>query len=103
MSGLSRFLEGLRPGAPLEDALNRWCYCRVFATMEQQRIGMLPEGTAKGDILGGFAGANTPFAIRPNGEEFYRLIGEAYVHGFMNGEILLFPGFDDGLEDIRLR
>lgn len=41
-----------------------------------------------GDQLCIFAGASVPFVIRPNGEGGFRLVGESYVYGLMDGEAL---------------
>jgi hypothetical protein len=60
-----------------------------------------------GDVVVVFAGADLPFIIRPYGEsDEFVLIGEAYVHGLMVGELFeqcpAFNGEDAGYK-IRLQ
>ena len=38
-----------------------------------------------GDIICIFSGGRVPFIVRAEGSEF-RLVGEAYVHGLMEGQ-----------------
>jgi hypothetical protein len=40
------------------------------------------------DILCIFLGGNVPFILRPLGDGSYELVGEAYVHGVMDGEFM---------------
>ena len=77
----------------LEGKLENWKFSTRF--MERRRIilsshghlGMAPETSAEGDLICKFAGATMPFLIRPKlGTEHYLYIGEAYVHGIMDGE-----------------
>lgn len=52
------------------------------------RLGNLPEAAAPKDQIVIFQGGDVPFVIRPrNG--FFRLLGECYVHGIMDGEGIL--------------
>ncbi|OCL09415.1 hypothetical protein AOQ84DRAFT_257225, partial [Glonium stellatum] len=55
-------------------------------------LGMGPKSTQEGDEVWVLLGAKVPFVLRPvNGGKAsrrYRLIGEAYVHGYMDGEAL---------------
>ena len=41
----------------------------------------------QGDLIAIIFGCSTPIIIRPKGE-YFQVIGEAYVHGFMNGEAM---------------
>jgi hypothetical protein len=66
-------------------------------------MGMFPEGTVNGDVVCAIMGATTPFVIRPEEGGTYRFVGEAYVHGLMNGEIFDFPDFEEPLREISLR
>jgi hypothetical protein len=66
-------------------------YRRVFLTSDKQ-LGLCPESTLPGDFVYIIAGARTPFILRKafeNGDDTkFELIGEAYVHGLMHGEVL---------------
>ncbi|KUJ21505.1 HET-domain-containing protein [Mollisia scopiformis] len=51
-------------------------------------VGLVPEFTEEGDVLVVFCGAKFPYVLRRNGDETYKFIGEAYVHGIMDGEFV---------------
>jgi hypothetical protein len=51
-------------------------------------MGRVPHGSASGDIICIFEGANVPFVIRECGGGFFRFIGECYMHGIMDGETM---------------
>ena len=51
-------------------------------------LGLGPEDLRFGDLICIFLGAATPFILRPSHMGRYTLIGEAYVHGIMYGEIM---------------
>ncbi|KAL8829021.1 MAG: hypothetical protein Q9170_006349 [Blastenia crenularia] len=61
---------------------------RLFRT-ENSRLGMGPRSVSEGDEAWVFQGARVPFVLRPNLETGrYKLIGQAYVHGMMQGEAI---------------
>jgi hypothetical protein len=49
-------------------------------------LGMAPCRARKGDVVVILFGCSIPVVLRPT-VEAYQVIGEAYVHGYMNGEI----------------
>ncbi|KAF2500807.1 HET-domain-containing protein, partial [Lophium mytilinum] len=51
-------------------------------------VGLGPDHMVKGDVVCVFLGAKTPYILRPSGQGAYTLVGEAYLHGIMHGEIL---------------
>lgn len=51
-------------------------------------VGLFPNETRWNDLIVLIAGANTPFVIRPREDGSFTLVGEAYVHGVMRGELL---------------
>ena len=57
------------------------------------RIGVGPGDTAIGDKVVVLSGCGVPFILRPaqSGYECYQLLGEAYVHGIMDGEFVQEP------------
>ncbi|KAI3319769.1 hypothetical protein HD806DRAFT_507953 [Xylariaceae sp. AK1471] len=68
---------------------------RAVAVTKEGYVGMVPPGTEVGDLMCVFYGMNTPFVIKPQvldqdggeGEtRLVRLVGEAYVHGMMDGQ-----------------
>ena len=52
------------------------------------RLGLGPAGLQRGDTLAVIYGAEIPFVFRKNSNGQYRLIGESYVDGVMDGEVL---------------
>lgn len=60
-------------------------------------VGVVPPGASTDDIVSVFRGTQTPFVLLPASEGVdaemgsgsggaYHLVGEAYVHGMMDGE-----------------
>jgi hypothetical protein len=62
---------------------------RQFAVTEKGYMALVPPGTQTGDWVAVFAGAATPHILRPvtEAKEEWRVFGDAYVHGLMNGEV----------------
>ncbi|KAH6716433.1 heterokaryon incompatibility protein-domain-containing protein, partial [Leptodontidium sp. MPI-SDFR-AT-0119] len=50
--------------------------------------GLGPIYTTKEDIVCIIFGAQVPYVLRPDGKGQYRLVGEAYIHGIMDGEFM---------------
>lgn len=62
---------------------------RVLMASATGYIGLVPHGTREGDLLFVAMGADVPYVIRPLADDDgYELIGEAYVQGVMDGEIV---------------
>ena len=72
----------------------RSCSNRRLATTKFQRFALVPQCAQPGDVCCVFLGLVTPFILRPAAIQndakgrFYHIVGEAYVHGVMNGELL---------------
>lgn len=64
---------------------------RMFRTKENL-LGMGPKSTQEGDEVWVIMGAKVPFILRPveggKAPKRYRLVGEAFVLGYMDGEVL---------------
>ncbi|KAK8034135.1 hypothetical protein PG993_009130 [Apiospora rasikravindrae] len=66
-----------------------YCECAV-----ERRLGwcgngwlaLLPEGARMGDRIVLAEGGRVPLVLRPDGDGYFTFVGEAYVHGIMNGE-----------------
>lgn len=58
-----------------------------LGTTDNNFIGFLPKQTQLGDVIVIIFGATTPFVLRPV-DDAYILIGECYVHGIMDGELM---------------
>ena len=67
------------------------CKGRTFFVTENGMVAIGPSRTQAGDFLVVFRGARTPFVARRDqavttGPSRYRLVGEAFVHQYMDGE-----------------
>ena len=69
---------------------------RRFCVTACGSIGLVPEETALGDVVCLLLGGAMPFIMRWTGE-CWALVGEAYIHGIMDGEAL--PADRHGLRD----
>lgn len=61
------------------------CGRRPFST-RTGFLGMGPQNIQINDVVVLLQGAETPFVFRSGRNRLYELVGEAYVHGIMNGE-----------------
>jgi hypothetical protein len=68
-------------------AISRLLY-RSFIVTESGYLGQGSCGPQKGDLVCILKGARVPFVLRPRKDEYFELVGEAYVHGVMNGEFV---------------
>jgi hypothetical protein len=81
---------------------------------EKGFVGMVPPSTLesnenekrKGDVVFLVRGAEVPFVLRPVGEvegrKRYQLVGEAYIHGVMDGEMAKWNNKGTGEEEIEI-
>jgi len=81
---------------------------------EKGFVGMVPPLTLEsgknekgtGDVVFLVRGAEVPFVLRPVGEvegrKRYRLVGEAYIHGVMDGEMAKWNNKGMGEEEIEI-
>jgi len=63
------------------------CSFRAFVQTENGRMGLAPLSARLGDEIWNLKGAKIPFILRPQPDGGFKLIGEAYVHGIMQGEV----------------
>jgi Heterokaryon incompatibility protein (HET) len=70
----------------------RRCSNRRLAVTEDGRFALVPQFAQMGDVCCVFLGMVTPFILRPtarqNDDRYYHLVGEAYIHGIMRGELV---------------
>lgn len=69
------------------DALHH-CRNRRFIVTEKGYLGLAPEVAEEGDSVCVFLGGQVPFLLRPIGHGKYRVCGECFVHGMMEGEAM---------------
>lgn len=73
---------------------------RVFGVTDQGYAGLLPSNTHQGDKICVLPGFPVPFVLREGSNECWTLIGDAYINGIMQGEMV---GPDSSLQEIRIR
>lgn len=61
---------------------------RRFFVTEGGYWGLGPAAMQEGDVCAVLFGADVPFVLRPMADKKFRLVGESYVYGVMNGELL---------------
>jgi len=59
---------------------------RSFCRTDTGHLGWVPADAEEGDCVCILFGGRTFYVLRPDGDEHYRLIGECYLHGLMQGE-----------------
>ncbi len=69
-----------------------------FGWTVDYRNGSVEEQTRKGDVFCIIFGCTTPIVIRPHGE-CYQVLGEGYVQGLMDGEVLAW--LDNGKHQVQ--
>jgi len=62
--------------------------CRRLFRTKKNYLGIAAESLEKGDAVWILAGAAVPMVLRPAKGGEWKLVGEAYVHGIMNGEVV---------------
>ena len=67
-------------------SIGRLYYKRRFFR-SKKGMGLAPESALKGDKIWFLSGGSVPFLLRQVSDGTFRLVGECYVHDFMNGEI----------------
>jgi hypothetical protein len=61
--------------------------CRAFTT-KQGYLGLGPLTCEEDDHIFILVGANVPFILRKGEEHRFQLVGEAYIHDIMDGELM---------------
>ena len=71
--------------------VQRFCDGRHLFMTEEGYIGLGPRAAKAGDCVCVLLGSDSPFLLRPIGNNQYQIVGHCYVHGIMSGEALLGP------------
>lgn len=61
---------------------------RKYIGSQRGYLGVGPTTTLQGDVIAIMLGMDTPLVLRPAGDDHYQIVGEAYVHGIMDGEVM---------------
>ncbi|TVY38342.1 Heterokaryon incompatibility protein 6,OR allele [Lachnellula subtilissima] len=73
---------------PYAVAMNQCSLHRRFCVTNNGLMALVPAGTKDGDVVCVIRGAQTPFILRPVEGWTCQLVGECYVHGIMDGEMM---------------
>ena len=76
------------------EAMSLACKGRRFYRSRKGFMGLAPDIAQQGDKICLVSGCCTPFIIRGGGSHF-SLVGESYVHGVMDGELMSDAAFQD--------
>ena len=87
---------------PYSDAAITSCLYRSFATTQKGYLALVPAQAAPGQLLCVLRGGNVPFVMNQRGDGYFDLVGEAYVHGIMDGEFVRGARKED-LKEFRIR
>lgn len=75
---------------------------RVLFASATGYVGLAPHGAREGDLVFVVMGADVPYVLRPlEGDDGYELVGEAYVQGAMQGELMAMDHLP--VQDIMIR
>lgn len=93
-----------RVGRTFERDLRHIAQNRQFCTTKKRYMGWVPPRAQKGDKIYILFGGQVPYVLRPLGPKDgkYEFVGEAYLHGLMDGEGVRIMG-GMRIEDVELR
>ncbi|KAH7113112.1 hypothetical protein B0J13DRAFT_244289 [Dactylonectria estremocensis] len=64
-------------------------YGRRFCISENGYFCLLPATSRNGDLISVLLGGEVPYVLRRQAKNIFRMVGECYVHGIMNGELVI--------------
>jgi hypothetical protein len=75
-------------GMDFMESFTKFCNNRRFFRTEKGRLGWGPDQMREGDVVCVVSGGAVPLVLRGLGEREFEVIGDAYVHGIMDGEVM---------------
>ncbi|KAI8716315.1 HET domain-containing protein [Fusarium sp. LHS14.1] len=78
-----------KPPTALEYHIPRHCHGRSLLWTDHGYLGLCPAGSQPGDVIAVLLGCDVPLALRLNESWAYEVVGQCYVSGFMDGEVIL--------------
>jgi hypothetical protein len=76
------------PASTLEPGMEKFVLGRRFFISKSGHFGLAPRAAQPGDVIVILFGMEIPLICRKNGDSGYRIVGESYVHGIMDGELI---------------
>jgi hypothetical protein len=61
---------------------------RKYFVSRRGYLGVDPTTTSPGDVIAIVLSLGTPLVLKAIGKDHYQIVGEAYVHGIMDGELM---------------
>ncbi|AEO59720.1 hypothetical protein MYCTH_2119855 [Thermothelomyces thermophilus ATCC 42464] len=83
-------------------AMKAACSGRPYISTRRGLLGLGCPGVQAGDVVCILYGTTVPYVLRPRPDGAMSLVGDAYIHGAMDGEALAWPDKEPG-EMIRIR
>ena len=90
--------HGLRHELDQDQTISRACFNRQLAITNGKLLGLVPETCVAGDEIFVLYGGQVLFILRP-WRGSYKLVGECYIHGIMDGQAL--RSVRDGISAVR--
>lgn len=72
---------------------------RGVCLTEKGFVGRVPLTAEVGDRVAVLFGVDVPFLLREHGDGMFKLVGECYIHGIMDGEVMTRHGIEDLSQD----
>lgn len=76
------------PSGTLEAGMEKYALGRRFYITKGGYFGLAPKKAKSGDRILVLLGMDVPLLCRENGDFTYNIVGESYVHGLMEGELM---------------
>ncbi|KAJ3548728.1 hypothetical protein NM208_g870 [Fusarium decemcellulare] len=80
-----------KDGRRFETTMHHVSWSRRLFVTNAGFMGLAPPSAQPGDVVVLLSGGRVPFIVRKgaaDSSEYYRIVGETYVHGIMDGELL---------------
>jgi hypothetical protein len=87
---------------PYVNAVMRLSTARKVCVTSNGYLGRVVYGSVIGDKICMFFGASVPFVLRERDDGGFMFVGEAYVHGLMDGEALKEFDIENLTQDFRI-
>jgi len=88
---------------PFLNSIRIYSIGRRFCVTTRGYMGRVPHGSAVGYMICIFFGGCIPFVLRECSDRYFRLIGECYTHGVMDGEAMKHEDIENLSRDFEIR
>jgi hypothetical protein len=82
-------------------SIGKWASGRVFCATKGRLLGWVRRGVVAGDVVFIALGAEVPYILRPGSDGLFKVLGDSYFHGIMDGEALTKHGLTEQRYRIR--